>query len=67
MNSISGEIDLLRGANGATLDVVSNMPGAQSINFGDSNGLLEIDANTTLSSAFNVGTIATTVPDREPR
>ena len=61
MNGISGEIDILGGAHGATLDVNTNMPGAQVINFGDNTGVLKIEAGTTLGSFANVGTIATTV------
>ncbi len=60
MNGISGGFMLLGGAHGATLDVYTNMPGAQVINFGDANGVLKIETGTTLSFAA-VGGTATTV------
>jgi T5SS/PEP-CTERM-associated repeat protein len=58
MNGIGGQFDLL-GTHGSTLDVATNMPGGQYINFGDGNGLLKIE-NTLLSSAFKVGATFTT-------
>lgn len=61
MNGISGELNLLGGANTATLDVHTNMPGAQIINFGDAKGLLKVATATALSSDFNVAGTITTV------
>ena len=61
MNSISGMIDILGETHGATLDVNTNMSGAQVVNFGDANARLKIETATTLSSVFNVGATPTTV------
>ena len=67
MNSIAGFIDILGASDGATLDDATNMPGAQFVSFGDASGVLQIEADKTLSSAFSVvtggSTVATTVLD----
>ncbi|MCX7380599.1 MAG: Hint domain-containing protein [Alphaproteobacteria bacterium] len=61
MNSESGLISLLGETHGATLDVKTNMPGAQLINFSDSNGLLKLESNFVLPSNFNVVNAGTTL------
>jgi hypothetical protein len=55
---ISGDVELLGGANGATLVVDTNMPGTQVITFGDGNGLLQIDATNTLANNGGVKVLA---------
>ncbi len=62
MNGISGELNILGGAHGATLDVATNMPGAQIVNFGDADGLLRIEASATLAAPFDVTVDGTATP-----
>ena len=61
MNSISGEITLLGAGNTATLDVNTNMSGAQIVNFADTTGVLRIEAGTVLGTPFTVSGTPTTV------
>ncbi len=62
MDGTAGVIELAAGAAGAaSLEINTNMPGSQIVEFGSSNTSVTIDATTTLASYANVGTVTTTV------
>lgn len=58
MNALGGVVELVGGANGATLEVNTNVGGSQAIVFGDGNATLRIDATDTLSYAGNTTVLA---------
>ncbi len=62
MDNTAGVFELTQLATGATLEIATNMPGAQLVEFGAANnGTVVIDATTTLAAYANVGTVTTTV------
>ena len=62
MDGTSGVIELAAGlAGSASLEINTNMPGSQIVEFGGPQTSVTIDATNTLASYGNVGTVATTV------
>ncbi len=60
MNGIAGEFNIM-GAFGGTLDVNTNVPGGQIIDFGDATGVLKIETGTVLPFTSTVNNGTTTV------
>lgn len=62
MGNTGGVIELAQFATAAVLEIATNMPGAQIVEFGAANNnTVVIDATTTLAAYANVGTVTTTV------